>query len=524
MGLPEHLNALLAPRAYPHPVQRVELIETHISWVLLAGDFAYKVKRPVCFSFVDLRSAARRKYLCEEEVRLNSRFAPELYLQTCAITLECGEARMEGPGNAIEHAVKMRRFARGETLDCLLERHAIQPEGLDAFGRALALMHAGLPTDARLIGHSATRGDIILSNLRECVSAAEIFGDSALVEGLTEPIKARLRAAESWIAARLRGGKVRECHGDLHSENVIRWADRLVAFDCLEFDSALRHIDVADEIAFLLSDLEARGYPEYAQAFLGGYLSQSGDYEACRHLPIYKVHRALVRAKVIALRAAQAPAAPESVRAALRQRYQARIDCARECLSHHSPVLVLMSGLSGSGKTWLARQLAPPLGAVHLRSDVERKRLADLPELASSGSSLGHGIYSDDSGERVYKALASAAGSALQGGYPTIVDATFGKREHRRDFQTLASKQGVPICIVRCQAPLETLQARLAERARVGKDASEAGLSVLDWQLKRHESIGEDESMTVLDVSSAESAPTQRLLHQINALRLSWRG
>lgn len=524
MGLPEPLRGLLSPQAYAHTAQAVELVETHISWVLLAGEFAYKIKRPVCYAFVDLRSAEHRKFLCEEEIRLNSRFAPELYLQTCAITLVAGEAHMGGSGEAIEFAVRMRRFDRHSALDQLLEKGSIQPGPLQAFGRELALIHARLPTIDHSGGQAATPSDIIRRNLQECAGAAEIFGDAQTVTALREPIEAKLREADGWMAERRRSGKVKECHADLHAENVIRWGGRLVAFDCLEFDPALRQIDVADEIAFLLSDLEARGRAPLGQAFLGGYLQESGDYEACRHLPLFKAHRALVRAKVMALRAAELPARPEAARLSLRQSYRARIDRAREYLCDASPVLVLMSGLSGSGKSWLAQQLAPDLGAVHLRSDVERKRLANLPELASSGSALGEGLYSEESGVRVYRALARAADATLQGGYPTIVDATFGRREDRRIFQNLASRRAVPLCVVWCQAPLGTLETRIAERARIGNDPSEADLSVLHWQQKHYEPIGSEESLIVFDVTSAERTPRRRLLEQINSLRLSCRG
>ena len=520
MGLPESLEGLLHAQAYPHPVEEVELIETHISWVLLAGEFAYKIKRPVCHTFLDLRSLERRRFLCEEEMRLNIRFAPELYLQTCPITLTGREVRIGGSGEAIETAVKMRRFDSCALLDSLLERGGVAPELLRAFGRELAQIHDRLPRLDRLPDVWPAAGDTILRNAQECAGAAEIFGDGKSVRLLAHSLEARIKEAHDWMAERLHGGKVRECHGDLHAGNMIRWADRLVAFDCLEFDPVLRHIDVADEIAFLLSDLEARGCARHAQAFLGGYLAESADYEACRHLPLYRAHRALVRAKVIALRAAEASSGTDTT-ARLHRSFQARLDCATRCLCAPRPVLVLMSGLSGSGKTWLAQRLAPALGAVHLRSDVERKRLAHLPELASSGSSVGQGLYSDEQTARVYRFLESAADATLHGGYPTIVDATFGRREERRSFQHLASRLGIPVCVVWCEAPLEILEARLTQRARSGSDASEASPSVLRWQLQRHEPIGQDEALTVFNVSSAAAAASGQLLEQIRSLQSS---
>jgi len=516
MGLPEPLNGLLRPQAYAHDVREVELVETHISWILLAGEFAYKIKRPVCYPFLDLRSAPWRRFLCEEEARLNLRFAPELYLGTCAITLMAGKARMDGSGEPIEFAVRMRRFERAAALDALLDKGSVTPDSLYVFGRELAMIHARLPRLDRWPDRWAAPRDIILRNAQECLTAAGIFDDAKSVGVLLQSLQRRVEAADAWMASRLASGKVRECHGDLHAANIIRWRDRLVAFDCLEFDAALRHVDVADEIAFLLSDLEARGHPQHAQAFLGGYLAGSGDYEACRHLRLYKAHRALVRAKVIALRAAQMPAG-SAASGILHRSYEARIDCAGKSLSRGFPLLVLMSGVSGSGKTWLARQLAPALGAVHLRSDVERKRLAHLPEFASSASSLGQGLYSEGAAASVYRALEGAADAILEGGYPTIVDATFGRRDERRYFRQLASRRAVPVCVIRCQAPLEILEDRIEQRTRSGKDASEADSSVLHWQLQRFEPVVADEALIVFDVPNSQRT-VSRLVEQISLL------
>jgi uncharacterized protein len=493
-SLPEHLAGLLRPQAYPHPVEAITLVETHISWVLLTGTFAYKVKRPVRFPFVDLSSLQRRAFFCEEEVRLNRRFAPDLYLEVCPITLAGGVARIGGEGQAVEYAVKMLQFRREEELDSLLAQASIAPAELSAFGQDLAESHERLPVAElpALWGEPQAIRAMIAKNLEECARASEAFDCGAEVRSLRLQIERHLEATAPWMAERREDGRIRECHGDLHAANIVRRESRLIAFDCIEFEPAFRWIDVAEEIAFLLADLDARGYPQHEQAFLGGYLARSGDFQACRLLSLYKAHRALVRAKVMALSHAGAAAAagPDQPVRALHRGY---IDCATRVLGPRRPVLVLMSGLSGSGKTWLAERLAPLLGAVHLRSDVERKRLAGLAELERTGSGLGKGIYSSSATTRVYERLAAAAEDVLLGGYTAVVDATFVRRDTRSPFRQLAHRLGVAACLIECKAPQDVLVRRITERELRKKDASEADVAVLDWQNEHWEPVLADE-------------------------------
>lgn len=516
-GLPAGLVGLLQPRAYPHPIIEIKLVETHISWVLLSGEFAYKIKRPVRYPFVDMTSMQRRAYFCREELRLNRRFAPELYLDVCTITAADGEARIGGPGEVIEHTVKMRQFAREDELGRLLSAAQIEPAELEEFGRDLALIHARLPTalPSDAWGQPAAIRAVILDNLEECSRASAIFGQAADVRALRELLERRLAAAEHCMSARLAKGRVRECHGDLHAGNIVRQDSRLIAFDCMEFEPAFRWIDVADEVAFLLADLESQRYPFHAQAFLSGYLAESGDYQACRLLELYKSHRALVRAKVGALKSARADPAYANERQHAQN--DAYLDCAQRALAPKRPTLVLICGLSGSGKTWLANRLAPPLHAVHLRSDVERKRLAGVGALAHSYSQVGEGLYSQERSARVYEHLALCAESILAGGYTAIVDATFGRREHRVAFRELALRRGVATCLIHCRAPREVLQDRIVQRRLRGRDASEADVSVLHWQAESWEAIETQEGFIVLEVETAQTDSAQ-LVERIIAL------
>ncbi|HEY6921835.1 MAG TPA: hypothetical protein VI653_00080, partial [Steroidobacteraceae bacterium] len=334
--LPESLAALLQPGAYPHPVGEVMLVETHISWILLTGTVAYKIKRPVCFPFLDLRSLERRAFFCHEELRLNRRFAPQLYMDVCPIVSVGGSARVAeaGEGTPIEYAVKMSQFSRDEELDNLLTEARIAPVELAAFGRELAAIHGDLPVAAppQPWGDPQAVHDIIVKNLDECVQASTAFDGASAVRSLRPQLEQCLQALSPWMFDRREDGRVRECHGDLHAANIVRLESKLVAFDCLEFEPSFRWLDVADEVAFLLADLDARGYPLHEQAFLDGYLAHSGDYQACRLLALYKAHHALVRAKVGALQRRESGADSATEDSGGRA-FRSYLDCAACALS-----------------------------------------------------------------------------------------------------------------------------------------------------------------------------------------------
>lgn len=498
-------GGIAAITGVPHPVEvAVTLVETHISWILLTGTFAYKIKRPVCFPFIDLRSLERRAFLCHEELRLNRRFAADLYLDVCPITVTDGAACIGGRGQPIEYAVKMHQFRRDEELDNLLAQASIAPVELADFGYDVASVHAGLPVAAS----PSSWGDpqavraTITKNFEECTQASVVFDGASEVRSLHSELGCHLEVAAPWMADRREDGRVRECHGDLHVANIVRRQSRLVAFDCMEFEPAFRWIDVADEVAFLLADLDARGHPQHERAFLAGYLARSGDYKACRLLPLYKAHRALVRAKVTALsHVGESAASPDDNGRSLHRTY---VECAARVLARRHPVLLLMSGLSGSGKSWLAERLAPTLGAVHVRSDVERKRLAGLKEHERSDSTAGEGIYSRDFTRRVYDHLATAAEAVLAGGYTSIIDATFARRDDRSVFRTLAHRLDVTACLIQCRAPRDVLVSRIVERDFQGNDASDADVAILDWQKEHWEPVGADEQWSLLSVDTTQ--------------------
>ncbi|HEX7044703.1 MAG TPA: AAA family ATPase [Burkholderiales bacterium] len=487
------IAALEDPRRYPHPVERVERLETHISYVLLAGDYAYKIKKGIDLGFLDFRTLAARKHYCEEELRLNRRLAPELYLDVVSITGSPDRPVLGNDGPPIEYAVKMRRFAQEQLLSRLIAAGRLTRAHIDAFADQVAGFHAHAavadPVDA--YGTPAAIAAPARDNFAQ-IRAAGAAPDAPALARLEHWTAEQIDALGEEFRRRKRAGCVRECHGDLHLGNVTLIEDRVTIFDALEFSAELRWIDVINEVAFTVMDLHDRGRPDFARRFLNRYLEHTGDYAGLALLPFYIVYRALVRAKVHWLRAQQ-PGVDDAARARLVAQYRAYLALAQREIEPRRPALLIAHGLSGSGKTTHTQTLLEGIDAVRLRSDVERKRLHGLPPLARTGSGIAEGAYAADATARTYARLLELAGHALDAGYTTIVDATFLQRAPRDAFRRLAAARGTPFVIVDFAADETTLRARLAARARRGRDASEADSAVLEHQLATQEPLAPEE-------------------------------
>lgn len=497
---PPLIRALLTdPSCYDHAVAQIRLIETHISWVLLTGEFAYKVKKPLDLGFLDFSTLTRRQLACAEEVRLNRRLAAEIYLGVVALTGSTAAPRINGRGKPIEYAVKMRQFPPDATLDRLDERGELGNEQIDRLAARLARFH--LAECARAPAASPWgRPDSIARPV------AENF--QLLLAGSRDTAEVRrLTALQSWSAAeherlaplmraRKRDGFVRECHGDLHLGNLA-WVDgQLLIFDCIEFAPALRWIDVISEVAFCFMDLLHRQRHGMAMRFLNAWLEGTGDYEGVALLRYYAVYRALVRAKVAALRAGQSDA---DSAAANRAEMASCLQLAESLTGSMPTQLWITHGLSGSGKTTLTQSLLQNQGMIRLRSDIERKRLAGLDALTRSGSGVGKGLYAQHASHRTYEHLARMAENLLDTGWPVIVDAACLVRWQRDLFRDLARRCGVPFRILDIQVDHATLRERISLRAAQGKDASEADLRVLQQQIKTTRPLDADElSVTTL--------------------------
>ncbi|CAM2188607.1 Aminoglycoside phosphotransferase domain-containing protein [Paraburkholderia sacchari] len=480
-------RALRRASTYPHPAGRIRRIETHLSVVFLAGRYAYKLFKPVKFDFADLTRLARRRRCAQAECTLNRALAGPLYLgvsplvargRRCvfgaASNMPAGR-RPAPQARVVEYAVRMRRFDAGAVLSARCARRDDGLADADALAARLAHYHLRAPRRAPRARYG---------------SAASVTAQWRPLAAMLDPAvpaEAALRASCEAELARLApqlderraNGFVRACHGDLHLDNLIRWRNRLLMFDCIEFDDALRWIDVASDLAFAVMDFTAHGREDCAHRLLGAWLAATGDYAALRVLPFYTATRALVRALVAHLRGDAAESA--------RYRRVAAGVAAR--MSDARPALLLCHGVSGSGKSLASRALAQRLGAIRLSSDAERKRLAGVPDAAR----LPACAYTAGQVDAIYGGLLAHAQTVLESGYTAIVDATFLRETNRSAFIALARRLGVRVALLDFTADRTTLFARVESRAALGRDASDAGPAVLADQLARAEPLSATE-------------------------------
>jgi len=475
---------------------RVSRFETHISCVLVAGGFAYKFKKAVKFDFLDFSTLDARCFYCHEELRLNRRLAPRLYLDVVSVTGDPEHPRIGGEGEAIEYAVRMHAFEQQALWSYRLENNLITDAEIDELADQLARFHrnaASAPPD-RAWGDP----QVIASQSKETLRTL-----SSLVEEGNRPQLAELQA---WVGSRLDDvsgafkerkalGMVRECHGDLHCGNILSTEQGVEIFDCIEFNQDLRWIDVMSDLAFICMDLEFRRQRELGSRLLNHYLEITGDYAGLDVLHYYRVQRALVRSKISFLRARQENISHEDAQALVRQGHE-YLFFALQDAKPVRPALMITHGYSGCGKTSFARLVVESLGAIQIRSDVERKRMQGLTAASKGGPALYDSVIT----EQTYDCLLSIARKILASGLPVIVDAAMLKSAQRQRFADLASELGIPFFIFDVQAKQETMTYRLAVRANTGLDASDAGTEILERQLTFAEPLSVDESLHAITV------------------------
>jgi len=492
----------------------VALIETHISWVLIAGALAYKLKKPVHLPFLDFRTLASRQHFCDEELRLNLRFAPELYLDVVAVREGPDGPCFGGVGRLLDFAVRMHRFPDGALWSERLAAGTLTAAQVDAFARSLADLHrdAAVAPPGSPFGSPAVHDRLV----RRLIAGIDVWQAGAARAdpewpGLRGWLNAERSRLEAHGPARLASGHIRECHGDLHLGNVLQLGDATTPFDAIEFDEELRWIDTLDDLAFLAMDLLSHGRRDFAFLLLNAYLEASGDYDGLPALRFFLVARALVRSLVAALGSAG------GIDAAGGRSSAHYLQLAAALARGSDPRLAITHGLPGSGKTFVSQQLLEEVGAVRVRADVERKRLFGLSALQSSRAHVPHGIYDAATTQRTYSRMLAVAHSALAAGWPTLVDAAFLSRAERAQFAALASADGAPFAILDCRAGLPLLRRRLASRKATGGDASEADVAVLERLKFKDEPLDGPETALAL-ATDAEQPPA------IPALASLWRG
>ncbi|MGB1950992.1 MAG: AAA family ATPase [Marinobacter sp.] len=472
--------ALQNPALYDHPVTDFQVFETHISQVILTGDYAYKIKKPMDFGFLDFSTLARRKYFCEEELRLNSRLAADLYLDVVPITGTADEPILGGEGEPFEYAIRMRQFDQSELFDVRQENGTLSADLLASLARQVAGFHDTLPpvADDKPLGTPEAVFAAMQENFDQIRPLLDDQGLLAQLDNLEAWTRTTFERQQDLIAQRRQQGFVRECHGDLHLANITVFEGKVTVFDCIEFNEPFRWIDVINDLAFLLMDLESRREPLLANRVLNTYLEHRGDFDALPLLPLYKAYRAMVRAK-IALFTLGNPSLSDAERAGLLQRYQDYAQLAESYSAIPNPYLLATTGLSASGKTCVSAAMSEELGLIRLRSDVERKRLFGLGPLDQSKSPTGANLYTEEATRETYQRLATVAADLLHAGLPVIVDAASLKQRERALLADVAENQGLPFALIHCEAPEELRREWIRNRSG---DASEATEALLDEQ------------------------------------------
>ena len=524
------------------PGTTAELMETHISRVILTGNSAFKIRKPVNPGFADFSTLAKRKFDCEEELRLNRRLSPHLYLGLVTITGTPEHPQINGDGPPIEYAVHMRRFPQEALLLHVCAEGRLQPHHIDQLAEELATFHRSIPpapadsplgTPASIL--ATVRGNFehlqpALQSVRQFLdspasgsshglSLAQVEQTKGTIDELQQLTEETFQQLEPLFRLRREQGWIRECHGDLHLQNMLLEDDRVAIFDCVEFNEEFRWIDILSDVCFAVMDLVANDHPELGWRLLDRWVERTDSYSALPAARFYLVYRAMVRAKVAGIRlqnALEELAQGEQVELNADWEELARyVRLAREFTSVYLPALILTYGVSGSGKTTLTRPLVEQLPAFRIRSDVERKRMYGLQPEERPAPDLVAEIYSEETSLKIRDQLAQRATDVVQAGFPVIVDATFLGRDWRDQFRQLAEELKVPCLLIRFLASDDELRQRVAARTANGTDASDADLAVLESQLANRQLLEEDELPLVIDCDTTTPDAANRLVNDV---------
>lgn len=514
------IQSLETSADFDHPVDQFEIVETHISYILLTGPYAYKFKKPVDLGFLDFSNLNKRKRYCEEELRLNRRHAAELYQDVITITGDYSSPVINGKGPILEYAVKIVQFDRSLELDKLIVKEGLTPTLINKLATVIAAFH----NEAEVADEKSDAGSIAyiwhpvaenFSQIKARLQNDRLYSER--LELLAQWSEAEFNKLRHAFEMRKIQGSIRECHGDMHLGNIVLINNEPVIFDCIEFSEELRWVDVMNDIAFLVMDLDEHDCPELSYRLLNAYLEHTGDYAGLNVLRFYLVYRAMVRAKVACIRLDQEHHDKQS-----QSDYQHYIDMACAYTEQKHAVLFMTYGVSSSGKTTVSQLLLERWGAVRIRSDLERKKLHGLAADTKTGSPIGGGLYSPENTQRTYYKLSGLSIDLLNAGYSVIVDATFLQASYRRDFIKLAYACNVPFVILHCRASEERLKKRIQLRHIKGDNASEANLNVLAHQLKTLEPLNDDEKQFSVTIDTDQELDINTILTTIESKLKKW--
>lgn len=505
-SLPPLIQQMLQPDFYPHSVvEPIELMQTHISYVLLTGEFVYKIKKPVNFGFLNYSTLELRSHFCQEEIRLNQRGAAELYLEVVSLTKDGDKYQLNGRGEVIEYAVKMRQFSQENLLSNLLERDKVTPEAIARLGYTVAQFHAQAATNDYIssFGQVEQVKAVVDDNYQHTTKYIGIAQSQIQYDETKAFTDSFFATHKDLFASRIAKGYIRECHGDLHLRNICLGSNnQILLFDCIEFNEEFRFADVMYDVAFVMMDLDAQKRQDLGNIFLNTYIEQTGDWEGIELLPLYLCRQAYVRAKVGSFLLSDGVAAalrhrtiPKADKQAATQTAADYYKLAWKYTQVQTGKLILMSGISGSGKTTVAKHLSPKINAIHLRSDAVRKHLAGI-HLTDTGEK---DLYTLEMTAQTYGKLLEIGIRLANQGFKVILDAKYDRQALRSQVITQAQSHHIPIQIIHCTAPKEVIRERL--KLRQG-DISDATVDLLSSQLANAEPFTETEMVYVTDVDT----------------------
>lgn len=487
------LESMMDPNFYPHRPAAVELVQTHISYVFIAGNIVYKIKKPVNFGFLDFTSLEKRKYYCEEELRLNKRLAPSIYLDVVPIAQDSQNNLLFGKGEeVIEYAVRMKKLPLDKMLKTLLANGQADEKVMDAVANRIASFHKLAETGGHIdeMGSPATIHHNHEENFLQTLKYIDVTIPEYQYHFIKDYVENFLEKKKTLFTKRVVDHKIRDCHGDLHLEHICI-ADEIIIFDCIEFNERFRFGDVASEVAFLTMDLDFNGYLQQAESFAKSYLEYSGDGDMLALLNFYRCYYAYVRGKVISFRLDQKDL-PADERSQITKTAGRYFDLAYTYAARlEQPVLILTSGLMGCGKSYQARHLAARLGAHTIRTDVLRKELLNINPTDRHYVEFGQGIYSDDTSRLTYDKAYELAAAAIKSGKPVIIDASFKRRSERQKAMQLAQELNTPFYIIECTCSDEIVKQRLDKRAREKSNASDGRWEIYAAQKDDFDKINE---------------------------------
>ncbi|MGK7892910.1 MAG: AAA family ATPase [Xenococcus sp. (in: cyanobacteria)] len=490
IAIPSLIKLMMQPEFYPHAVtEPIQLIQTHISYVLLTGDYVYKVKKPVNLGFLNFSTLIARHHFCQEELRLNRLLAPEIYLEVLPITQQKQNFILGGDGEPQEYTLKMRQFSQDALLSKMLKQGKLNPELMEQLGRIVAKVHLQAATNdyIRSFGDVSQIKYYFAENYQQSQKYIGSLQTQLQYEETKQFSDRFLSLQTPLLKQRQENNWIRECHGDLHLDNICLWHNKIQLFDRIEFNEPFRFVDVMYDVAFLVMDLEAAAEPELANVFLNTYIERTGDWSGLALLPLYLSRQAYVRAKVNSWLWDNPTLTEENKRRA-GEKASNYYHLAWEYSRSRQGKLIMMSGLSGSGKTTVARRLARSLRAIHLRSDAVRKHLSGTP-LDESGTP---NIYTTEMTQKTYDRLLELGINLASRGFTVILDAKYDRRSFRNLVITQAQNNQIPLEIFFCTAPDQVLRDRIL--ARTG-DISDATVDLLESQKKAFEAFTEEEEL-----------------------------